>query len=214
MNHVHDSLIVRPRWGRKAMLPWAAALLLTSCVDGVVGDRFVGLELSPAKPKPSFTLTSTSGQTYDFRRETDGQLTLLFFGYTSCPDICPVHLANIGATLDRLSPEDRARVRVVFVTTDPARDSLPRIRAWLDNFDSTFVGLRGERDEVTEIESSLGIAPSVVPEGGAKGYDVGHAAQVIAFTPDDSMRVLYPFGTRQQDWAHDLPRLLAVGKRR
>ncbi len=175
-----------------------------------VGDRFAGVELTPAKPKLSFALTATDGRRFDFRRDTDGRLTLLFLGYTSCPDVCPVHLANIAAALARLSADERRQVRVVFVTTDPARDSLPRIRAWLDNFDSTFVGLRGTRDEVAAVESALGLAPSSMQPTIEGGYAVGHAAQVLVFTPDDSLRVMYPFGVRQQDWARDLPRLLAM----
>lgn len=205
-------MVLQNGCGRFAAVLGALALS-ASCEQVALKGSFAGVEMTPAQSKPAFTFTATSGQPFDFRRETDGRLTLLFFGYTHCPDVCPVHLANIAATLRRLSPGERARIRVVFVTTDPARDSLPRIRAWLDNFDSTFVGLRGSDADIARVESSLGLAPSSV-EPTANGYGVAHAAQVLAFTSDDSLRVVYPFGIRQQDWAHDLPLLLAVGGRR
>ena len=104
------------------------------------------------------------------------------------------------------------KVRVVFMTTDPARDTPEKLQAWLTNFDPSFIGLRGTPEQMT--------ADRDVGEGGARGarhavtpsgaYEVGHAAQVIAFTPDDSAHVVYPFGTRQADWAHDLPLLVQV----
>lgn len=161
--------------------------------------------------RPDFVLPDTDGAPFDFREETEGKLALLFFGYTHCPDACPVHLANLAAVLDDLSFTDRHRVRVVFVTTDPARDDPRRIRTWLGRFDRRFTGLRGRVEDVDRILSGLGL-PSVaagVPDADGE-YVVGHAAQVLAFTPDGLLRATYPFGTRQTDWAHDLPRLLHV----
>jgi protein SCO1/2 len=172
--------------------------------------------LEHARPKPDFTLTGTDGTPFEFRQRTHGEVTLLFFGYTHCPDVCPVHLTNIAATLHRLDPETAQRIKVVFVTTDPARDSLPVLRAWLDHFDPGFIGLRGTLPEVNRVQQALG-QPGAFREdstaaGGDTGYSVAHGAVVLAFTADDSLRVLYPFGIRQADWAADLPRLVAWGK--
>lgn len=158
--------------------------------------------------RPTFSLTSTDGRPFDFARETGGTLTLLTFGYTHCPDVCPVHLANLAAVLRDLSAEDRARVRVVFVSVDPGRDSAAVIRRFLDQFDREFIGLRGTADEVNTIQMALNLPPATVTTNSAGQIEVGHASQVIAFTPDDSAHVIYPFGTRQGDWAHDVPQLL------
>lgn len=171
-----------------------------------------GTVLAPSWPKPDFTLTDTNGRPFDFRAETDGLVTLLFFGYTHCPDVCPVHMANIAAVLRDLDYAHRSRIGVVFVTTDPERDTLPRLREWLDRFDTSFVGLRGTAEEVDEIQAALHL-PAAVRQPSRPGplpgaYAVGHAAQVIAFTADGRARVVYPFGTRQSDWAHDLPKLV------
>ncbi|HYO46626.1 MAG TPA: SCO family protein [Gemmatimonadota bacterium] len=175
-------------------------------------DPLRGTVLAPSWPKPDFTLIDTEGRPFEFRARTDGFVTLLFFGYTHCPDVCPVHMGNIAAVLRDLDYADRSRIRVVFVTTDPERDTRLRLREWLDRFDTSFVGLRGDPEEVDEIQSELRL-PVAVRQPARPGplpgaYAVGHAAQVIAFTADGKARVVYPFGTRQSDWAHDLPKLV------
>ena len=189
----------------------AAVLLLAACSAQAPQH---GIALEPPIPRPSFTLTDTRGQSYDFARETRGRLTFLFFGYTSCPDLCPVHVANVAAVLHKLSFEDQQRATFVFVTVDPARDSLPALRAWLDQFDKTFVGLRGDAATVDSVMGTLGLPPALraAPTGPNAWYEVGHSAAVIVFTADDVARVMYPFGTRQLDWAEDIPRLLRVGR--
>lgn len=201
---------------RARILAALATIVAAACTPSTpmqAGGRYSGIEMKPAKPKIDFTLTATDGSPFGFREATDGRVTLLFFGYTSCPDICPVHMANIAESLDRLSPGERERVRVVFVSTDPERDTPERIASWLAHFDSSFVGVRGPLDEVNRIEQVYGLAPSVAGATSESdtAYAVGHAAQILAFTPDDSLRVIYPFGTRQQDWVKDLPRLIRVG---
>lgn len=166
-----------------------------------------------AVARPGFTLTGTDGKPFDFRDRTAGRLTFLEFGYTHCPDVCPVHMANLAASLARLPPSDRMRIDVVFVSIDPDRDSLPALRKWLDAFDPTFIGLTGSRAALDSAQQAVGFAPAIVqaPAPGATAEVVNHAAPVLAFTADDTAHVMYPFGTRQADWARDLPRLLARG---
>jgi protein SCO1/2 len=181
--------------------------------DGGEGNPYGlrGRVLSEAKAKPEFVLTDTRGEPFDFARETDGYLTLLFFGYTHCPDVCPVHMANIAAVMRELPPSVAARMKVVFVTTDPARDTPERLREWLDNFDPSFVGLTGDTADIGAAERALGLPAAELGDADSTGsYFVGHAAAVVAFTPDDRAHVVYPFGTRQVDWANDLPKLLTI----
>ncbi|MGH7577147.1 MAG: SCO family protein [Longimicrobiales bacterium] len=177
--------------------------------QGDIGFR--GVVLPEPITKVDFTLTDTDGRPFTFREQTDGYLTFLFFGYTNCPDICPVHMSNLGAVLRRYPHDVRSRVRVVFVTTDPERDSPAAIRRWLDAFDPSFIGLTGTAEEIDGVQLAFGVAPARRegdPEGDGE-YGVGHAAQVIAFTPDNLGRVVYPFGTRQADWLRDIPKLLS-----
>ena len=166
-----------------------------------------GRPLPEPLAKPSFVLARSDGTPYDFVRETDDKVALLFFGYTNCPDVCPLHMANIAAVLKKMPWEDRNAIRVVFVTTDPERDTPERLRDWLSGFDPSFIGLHGERASVAAVERSLGLAPAARASDTGT-YAVNHAAQVIAFGRDNVARVVYPFGTRQEDWAHDLPRLV------
>ena len=193
-----------------------AALLLAACntrqhaIDGLRG-----VKLSPVRAKPEFTLDDTQGRPFHFAADTRGTATLLYFGYTNCPDVCPTHLSNIAAALKRMSPDDQARVRVVFVTTDPARDSARALRAWLDNFDKRFIGLRGPLDSVNAIQARLGLPPAAMeamagPAAGPRNYGMGHAAQVLAFSADDSLRTEYPNGFTSADWANDLPKLVKI----
>lgn len=158
---------------------------------------------------PEVTLTDTWGRPYRLRREARGRVTLLFFGYTHCPDVCPVQMANLGAVLEEMSPSERRWLRVVFVTVDPRRDSAGRLRRWLDRFGDGFVGLRGDSARVAELQRRLDVAPAVRQEREVRGrYTVGHASQVLAFGPDARARLAYPSGTRQRDWSRDLPRLV------
>ena len=202
----------------RAVLPTIAATVLAttaacaSSADGrpVGSAGYHGVMLPAPVAKPDFTLTRTDGSPYAFRAETDSAaVTLLFFGYASCPDVCPVQMANIARVLDRMSYEDAHRVQVVFVTVDPERDTPAKLRAWLDQFDPRFVGLTGDSTALRDAQLSLGITPATRDSaGGAAGYSVSHAAQVYAFTADQQAHLVYPFGTRQTDWAQDLPRLV------
>lgn len=168
------------------------------------GSALNGTMLGAPQPRPEFTLTDTEGRPYDFAEETAGELTLLFFGYTSCPDVCPLHLSNLAFALDRPGVP---RPTVVFVGVDRERDTPEAIRTFLDRFDPQFVGLTGTEEELRIAQQAANVAVAITeePEEPGGDYLVGHSAQVIAYTADDQARVVYPFGVRQQDWIDDLP---------
>ncbi len=158
---------------------------------------------------PEFQLTDTEGRTFDFATESKGSVTLLFFGYTRCPDVCPVHMANIAGALKKLPHRIASQVQVVFVTTDPDRDTPKRIREWLDQFDQEFIGLTGTGEEIAAAGRQVNIAPAVKEPQENGDYLMSHSARVIAFTADGAGRYLYPFGTRQADWATEIPTLVS-----
>ena len=191
---------------------WVGGLAATACIeageDGSPDSEFRGAELPEPFPAPDFTLRDTEGGEFQFREQTAGYLTLLFFGYTHCPDICPVHMATLAAVLGDLPYEQRSRVKVVFVTTDPERDTPKVVREWLDRFDRGFIGLIGDLERVNQIQASFRLPPAVRQEMPSGEHVVGHASQVVAITSDGLVRVYYPSGVRQADWAQDLPRLL------
>ena len=174
-------------------------------------DQLRGWVLEEPVAKTDFTLTRTDGSPFSFRAETEGYLTLLFFGYTNCPDVCPLHMSNLGSVIRKLPPATANRIKVVFVATDPERDTPERVRAWLDNFHRDFVGLVGPLDEINRIQETLGLGSARREELPNGGYGIAHSSQVLAFTPDNLAHVAYPFGIRQVDWAHDLPLLVELG---
>ncbi|MBV6703192.1 SCO family protein [Kitasatospora aureofaciens] len=201
----------------------AAALTLSAC--GSSGDGsgaakvtqqkdatpYEGTKLTRNFEKPDLQLTDTSGQPFDLRKQTDGKTTLLFFGYTSCPDVCPTTMGDIGVAMKKLSPEERQKINVVFVSTDPQRDTPKVLRTWLDSMGSDFIGLTGDLEKVKAAAKSVGIMiedPVVNPDGTVTST---HGAQVLAFLPsDDKAHVLYLSGTEVKTYEHDLP-LLAKG---
>lgn len=201
---------------RACLLLCLGAIVITACnrAKSVNPTELRGVSLPKPLARPAFVLTNTDGTLYNFRTQTAGKLTFLFFGYTYCPDVCPVHMANLAAILNTLKYNERQRINVVFVTADPARDSIPRLRSWLDTFDPKFVGLWGSEAQVDSVQMSLDLgAPIRYPKQPDGSYSVGHAGQVIVFGEDDTARVVYPFGTRQSDWANDIPLLLNPHKR-
>lgn len=196
----------------------AALLVATASCDGgraATIEQLHGVKFVPPRPKPDFTLETTDGKPFHFVNDTHGSVTLLYFGYTKCPDVCPLHLVNIASALKQMDPRDQAQVKVVFVTTDPDRDTPEVLRGWLNNFDKRFIGLRGSLDSVNAIQSKLGLPPATMEamdpkEHGPAMYGMGHAAQVLAFTPDDSLRTEYPSGFKVADWVNDLPKLARI----
>lgn len=165
--------------------------------------------VTPPLPKPKFTLTDTSGAPFDLGLKTQGYVTLLFFGYTNCPDMCPLQMSMIARALGKMPTEMADQFKVVFVTTDPARDSPKGLRSWLDRFDKRFVGLTGSDAAIEAAQVAANISPAKKSAARPNGaYEVGHAAFVLAYTKDNLAHVLYPIGVKQEDLEHDLPRLV------
>ena len=171
-------------------------------------NTYRGGMITPPLPKPRFVLTDTSGAAFDFRQRTDGYVTLLFFGYTNCPDQCPMHMANLGAALKKLPAGTADQVKLVFVTTDPARDSPAAVRRWLDIFDRRFIGLTGTEPAIEAVEQAAGVPPATKTGPLNGDYGVAHANFVLAYTKDNLAHVIYPGGVTAADWAQDLPLLV------
>lgn len=154
-------------------------------------------------PKPDLTLTDTHGRPFNLRTGTAGKVTLLYFGYTHCPDVCPTTMADIAVALAQVGVL-RGKVDVVFVTTDPHRDTPAVIKAWLGHFDASFIGLTGNEKTIYAAAAKVGVA-LVPPKPDARGdYAVSHGAQVTAFGAGGTAHVVFTEGTTPADYAHDL----------
>jgi len=159
--------------------------------------------LRPANVEPALTLTDTEGAAYDIEGQNQGKVTLVYFGYTHCPDVCPTTMADIAQALRESSAAVRAKVTVIFVTVDPHRDSLPVLRHWLDGFNPAFVGLRGSLTAVIAAQRAAHLPVSKVA---MDGKTVEHSAEVLAYTPDHLAHVVYFENPATiSDLRHDLP---------
>lgn len=218
----HNMSVNPPPVASRSGVPIAAAVVVALSVALLAGGLVVvvsraassegsegawqqGAAVDPPRARPDFVLTDTGGREFDFAEETGGRLTLLFFGYLSCPDVCPVHLATLSAALDQVSVQPL----VVFVSVDPDRDSPSEIRSFLDSFDQDFIGLTGSPAALAQAQEAAGLAPATV-DGEGDDAVVTHSTEIVAYTADDLAHVTYPFGTRSAAWVADLP-LLARG---
>ncbi|MET9557874.1 SCO family protein [Streptomyces sp. NPDC006645] len=205
-----------------AALTAVAALTLSACGSGdddaskPVADVSSQPKTQAAtvldKPfeKPNLVLKDTKGKTYDFREETKGKPTLIYFGYTHCPDVCPLTMSNIAIARKALPKADQDKLQVVFVTTDPERDTSAELAKWLPSAgDPSFVGLTGDFATIQAgaRQVGIGIEPATKEKDGT--VVSMHGAQVIAFSPKtDGGYVLYGEDTTADDYTKDLPKLI------
>jgi protein SCO1/2 len=204
---------------------WGAALLvLSGCGtgsaedDGVVtgvtvadDDGMHGAVLADPYAVPAVSLTATDGSPYSLTADTTEPLTLVFFGYTHCPDICQVVMADIASALARLDPADRERVAVLFVTSDPRRDDEATLREYLDRFDPSFEGLTGDLARIVQAGRALGVPIEKGVRLPSGGYEVAHGTQIVAIDAEDRAPIVWTQGTSASDLAADLTDLLDQG---
>jgi protein SCO1 len=171
--------------------------------DETPGGLYAGFGLQPPQPRPAFSLVDTNGKPFSFAQRTAGSPTLLYFGYTHCPDVCPTTMADIAVALQHVAPAVRNQTYLVFVTTDVKRDTGPVIAAWLHTFSSPapsrFIGLRGSQAQIDAAQAAAHVM--LATDDGQT-----HAAQVLLYGADDYARVSYAQSDSEADlMAHDLP---------
>lgn len=157
---------------------------------------------------PSSSLIDSAGNEFNLVTSTKKPVTLVFFGYTNCPDVCNTVLADIASALTKLDDPVRDQVQMIFITTDPARDDGPVIRKYLDRFDPSFVGLTGSLDSIKAIAQKVGVPVEGMKKLPSGGYEVGHGAQTLGFGKDDKATVLWTADTAIGDLSHDFGQLV------
>ena len=200
---------------RRAAAGLAAAVLLTVGVTGcdsakVQAGDLHGNILDPPFKVDATALESTDGQPYSLVDNTTKRLTLVFFGYTNCPDICPAVMGNLAAAMNRLDDKDRSQVDVVFVTTDPERDTPAVLRRWLDHIDKSFIGVTDDPKDVASIAAvAKSVAVGMGPQLPTGGYDVNsHTTQVTGIDSDDQAPIYWGQSTTALQFAQDIHTLL------
>ncbi len=152
---------------------------------------------------PDQTLTDGTGRPYNLKTSPTKPVLLLFFGYVHCPDVCRAVLAEVATALQRSEAGVRQEIQVVFITTDPARDTPAAIRAYLDRFDPGFIGLTGDLATIKKIAHRVGVDISGTKKLPSGGYDVAHSAQVIGFDAARRGVVLWTPENSITDLKHD-----------
>ena len=147
--------------------------------------QMTGTVLDPPFPVNGAALVDGDKAPYSLIEDTDKDLTLVFFGYTNCPDICGIVMSTLASSMTRLSDAERDDVDVVFVTTDPARDTPEVAAAYATNYDPDFIGLSGDLPTIIDVALPLGIAVMQGDKLPSGGYDVGHGTQIVAIDADD-----------------------------
>ncbi len=155
---------------------------------------------------PDVTLTSTNERDFNLITDTAYPVTLVFFGYTHCPDVCPLVMNDLAQTVLQLPESVRRQTQVVYITTDPRRDTPDVLRRYLDHYNSDFVGLTGPMATIVKAADDLGVAIEGRDRLPSGGYDVGHGAQIIGFH-DNVAPVIWTEGTPVSDIVHDIETL-------
>jgi protein SCO1/2 len=188
------------------------ALIGSAAQPTPAGYQWTGASIRPPLSKPSFTLTDDHNIQYNFQAQTAGKVTLLYFGYTHCPNLCPENMAMLAFAFKDLPSAVRDKIAVIFVTTDPTRDTPAVLAAWLGKFNASFVGLTGSLVQVSLAQAIARVSlASPIPAATGSGYLVNHAAQIIVYTPDNVAHLEFFEGMRASGVAHDLDRLVTKG---
>ena len=202
----------------KGLLAVLVALVLVGCgssesgapVKGVKtsdNDGYHGALLEEPYAVPGLTLTDTDGESFDLAAQE--KRTLVFYGYTNCPDICQVVMSTIVAALAKLSPEEKRQVQVAFVTTDPARDTRTALRTYLDRFDPDYVGLTGPIERINQLAKPMGVFIKKGQKLPGGGYAVDHSTVVVA-VHRGAGDLVWTGATSPADMAEDLEKILAA----
>jgi len=178
-----------------------------AAAKGAAG-AYAGVDLAEPYRRPTFTLTDTAGAPFDFRQATAGRPTLLFFGYTRCPDVCPTTMADIAVALRGLDKALVQQLQVVFVTTDPVYDTPAVLAEYLRRFDADlpqhFIGLTGDQAAIDQAQLATGVP---LAEDGGKT----HSSLLLLYGPDDQAHVAFDAGNTSRDIASDLRRVTGAG---
>jgi protein SCO1/2 len=170
--------------------------------------EFKGGELSPAAAAPSLELTDQNGDAFSLADET-GRVALIYFGYTTCPDLCPTTLNDFAIVKEDLGA-DATDVDFIMVTFDPERDTQARMQEYLGFFDPDFIGLRGNGAQTEQFLQEYGVTIKRVeyPDS-STGYLIDHTALIYVIDKEGNLRLTYPYGTDPEMILEDVQHLIS-----
>ncbi len=167
---------------------------------------YQGSLIDPPVPAADFSLPDQNGNPFRLSAQ-EGQVVLIFFGYTHCPDVCPVTLSEYKQIKQKLG-EQADRVRFLFITVDPERDTLEQLQAYLPNFDPSFIGLGGTREQLEPVWQAYGVYQAKRETTSAGGYLVDHTSRIYLVDPMGNWKLTYPFGMDVEKIVNDIQHVL------
>ena len=189
----------------RAPLGLAALALLAACST----PAFNGVVLDPPEAAPALQLADSTGAAFDLAAQK-GKVVLIFFGYTHCPDVCPPTLLDWRHAADSLGASAASKVRFVFVSVDPERDTPALAQRYADRFAPAFIGLTGTRPQVDAMLASWKLAAfrDGTPGDTSMTYTVSHPSQVFVVDRDGKLRLMHRAGLTPAQIASDIKALL------
>ena len=188
----------------------AATVILSGLVATAAAAADEALKagvFSPPRLAPDFSLQASNGTELKLSSYR-GRVVVLAFGFTTCPDVCPITLATLAQARKKLGAEAK-NVQIVYVTVDPERDDAARMRTYLASFDPTFIGGTGAAGRLEAVRKEYGIIATRKTVG--TSYLYGHSSFVYLIDAAGRLRALMPYGHSADDYAHDLRILMAKG---
>lgn len=196
---------------RLLLIP-ALRLLLLGCLGAIAGLAQAAPALKsgvfdPPRMAPDFSFAASTGNEFTLSQQR-GKLLVLGFGFSHCPNVCPMTLANLAQVVKNLGPQ-AAQVQVVYMTVDPERDTPEQLRQYLATFNASFIGVTGPADQLASVRQSYGIIAQKEMHKNGKDYDVHHSSYIYLIDQQGLLRALVPFGKSADDITHDIRILLS-----
>jgi protein SCO1 len=179
-------------------------LLLSVTAHATEAQELKAGVFNPAREAPDFSVRGSDGTALTLSRYR-GKVVVLGFGYTSCPNVCPVTLAVLAQAHRKLGTLG-SQVQIIYLTVDPERDNAERLKQYLAAFDPTFVGGTGTAAQMAAVRTSYGVTAEKLGTG--RDYAVAHSSYVYLITREGKLRALMPFGHKADDYVHDISMLL------
>ncbi len=186
---------------------WLGWLVIIALLAACRPYQFKGTEYPGNVPAYDFTLQDSKGRPFQLSAR-DEKIALLFWGYTSCPDVCPVTLAEAGQIIQALG-DDAEQVVFLFITVDPERDTPELLGQYTATFHPDIIGLTGTPEELTAAREAYGVYAAKAPlENSAAGYSMDHSARIFLVDGNGRLRLSYAYGTPADDIVQDIRYLL------
>jgi protein SCO1/2 len=187
-------------------------LTLGSLISGCSQDyKFHGTPYDPVIAAPSISGVNLDNAPFKLNELSD-RVKVVFFGYTFCPDICPLTLANMKGVYETLSEQDRAKTAFTFITFDPERDTPERLAAYVGAFNKDFYGVHLQDDELTRVKKDYGVYAEkriLDASQSASDYLIDHTAFVYIIDKENNLREIFPHDAPKADIAADIAYLVS-----